>query len=102
MSLTLPRFHIPLPRGYNFTDERIGVIHLISFLNDIERITALNYEPSDDDVIRARLLTLRVREDSFCIEQGTLADRSYLSGVRWLFPNHLVGQVHLPFKTYPG
>jgi hypothetical protein len=40
--------------GYVFT--------LSSFLNDIERIASRNYEPSDDDVIRARLRTLGVQE----------------------------------------
>ena len=74
MSLALPRFfHIPLPRGCNFTDEIIGIVRLISFLNDIERIAARNYEPSDDDVIRARLRTLGVQEYSFWVEQGALA-----------------------------
>lgn len=41
-----------------------------SFLNDIERITKRDYEPSDDDVIRARLRTVGVQEYSFSIEQG--------------------------------
>jgi len=57
----------------NFTDERIATAHLISFLNDIERVAARNYEPSDDDVIRARLRTLGVQEYSFWVEQGALA-----------------------------
>jgi hypothetical protein len=77
MSFVLPRyFHIPLPRECNFTDERIGIVRLISFLNDIERIATRNYEPSDDDVIRARLRTLGVQEYSFWVEQGTLAVHS--------------------------
>lgn len=77
MSFVLPPyFHIPLPRGCNFTDERIGIVPLISFLNDIERIATRNYEPSDDDVIRARLRTLGVQEYSFWVEQGTLAVHS--------------------------
>jgi hypothetical protein len=42
-------------------------------LNDIERIAARNYEPSDNDVIRARLRTLGVQEYSFWVEQGGLA-----------------------------
>jgi guanine nucleotide-binding protein subunit alpha len=49
------------------------LFHLISFLNDIERIAARNYQPSDDDVIRARLRTLGVQEYSFWVEQGALA-----------------------------
>jgi len=40
------------------------------FLNDIERIATRNYEPSDDDVIRARLRTLGVQEYSFWVEQA--------------------------------
>jgi len=40
------------------------------FLNDIERVAARNYEPSDDDVIRARLRTLGVQEYSFWVEQA--------------------------------
>lgn len=43
---------------------------MCSFLNDIERITKRDYEPSDDDVIRARLRTVGVQEYSFSIEQG--------------------------------
>ena len=40
----------------------INFILLSSFLNDLERIATRNYEPSDDDVIRARLRTLGVQE----------------------------------------
>jgi hypothetical protein len=40
-------------------------------LNDIERIATLDYEPSDNDVIRARLRTLGVQEYSFWVEQST-------------------------------
>ncbi|KAI6001591.1 G-alpha-domain-containing protein [Pisolithus orientalis] len=32
------------------------------FLNDLQRVTALNYIPSDDDVLRARLKTVGVSE----------------------------------------
>jgi len=32
------------------------------FLNDVERIASRSYEPSDDDVVRARLRTLGVQE----------------------------------------
>ena len=41
-----------------------------SFLNDIERIATRDYEPSDNDVIRARLRTLGVQEYSFWVEQS--------------------------------
>ncbi|KAH9957824.1 guanine nucleotide binding protein, alpha subunit [Russula dissimulans] len=40
------------------------------FLNDIERIASRDYEPSDNDVIRARLRTLGVQEYSFWVEQA--------------------------------
>lgn len=80
MSPVLPRFfHTPLPHGRNFTDERVGIVRLISFLNDIERIAIRDYEPSDDDVIRARLRTLGVQEYSFWVEQGALAIHSHRS-----------------------
>ena len=42
-----------------------------SFLNDIERIATRDYEPSDHDVIRARLRTLGVQEYRFWVEQST-------------------------------
>ncbi|THH04740.1 hypothetical protein EW145_g5299 [Phellinidium pouzarii] len=40
------------------------------YLNDVERITALKYIPTDDDVLRARLKTLGVVEHSFTIKDG--------------------------------
>ncbi|KAI0056839.1 G-alpha-domain-containing protein [Artomyces pyxidatus] len=40
------------------------------FLNDIERIAKRDYEPSDDDIIRARLRTLGVQEYKFYVEQA--------------------------------
>lgn len=33
-----------------------------SFLNDLDRIATYGYEPSDDDVVRARLRTLGIQE----------------------------------------
>lgn len=33
-----------------------------SFLDDLDRIATRNYEPSDDDIVRARLRTLGVQE----------------------------------------
>jgi hypothetical protein len=38
------------------------LVVLYSFLNDVERIASRSYEPSDDDVVRARLRTLGVQE----------------------------------------
>jgi guanine nucleotide-binding protein alpha-1 subunit len=64
-------------------------LRLISFLNDVERIAARNYEPSDSDVIRARLRTLGVQEYSFWVEQGALA-------VHFLRSNGFKLKPHLP------
>ncbi|KIY63155.1 G-alpha-domain-containing protein [Cylindrobasidium torrendii FP15055 ss-10] len=38
------------------------------FLNDLERVTALRYSPSDDDVLKARLKTVGVAEYKFEME----------------------------------
>ncbi|PFH48860.1 hypothetical protein AMATHDRAFT_148943 [Amanita thiersii Skay4041] len=40
------------------------------FLNDAERIASWNYQPTDDDVIRARLRTLGVQEYKFIFDHG--------------------------------
>lgn len=40
------------------------------FLPDGERIAVRNYQPSDDDIIRARLRTLGVQEYKFIFENG--------------------------------
>ncbi|KAI0312036.1 G-alpha-domain-containing protein [Amylostereum chailletii] len=40
------------------------------FLNDIKRVAARDYEPSDADVVRARLRTLGVQEYSFNVEES--------------------------------
>ncbi|KAI0027725.1 G-alpha-domain-containing protein [Vararia minispora EC-137] len=39
------------------------------FLNDIERVARTGYEPSDNDVVRARLRTLGVQQYNFLVEQ---------------------------------
>lgn len=49
------------------------------FLNDLERITALKYLPSDDDVLRARLKTVGVAEYKFYMEVPTGRD----TGAEW-------------------
>lgn len=41
-----------------------------SFLNDIDRIAVRDYEPSDDDIVRARLRTMGVQEYRFMFERG--------------------------------
>ncbi|KAF9458709.1 guanine nucleotide binding protein, alpha subunit [Collybia nuda] len=40
------------------------------FLNETERIASRNYQPTDDDVIRARLRTLGVQEYRFIFDHG--------------------------------
>ncbi|OCH90781.1 G-protein alpha subunit [Obba rivulosa] len=42
------------------------------FLNDAGRIATMNYEPTDDDIVRARLRTLGVEEHRFTMEGGAL------------------------------
>ncbi|KAI0633636.1 G-alpha-domain-containing protein [Trametes polyzona] len=48
------------------------------FLNDVSRIAARDYQPSDDDVVRARLRTMGVQEHRIMFEKGSDA------GVEWL------------------
>ncbi|PIL25815.1 hypothetical protein GSI_11568 [Ganoderma sinense ZZ0214-1] len=43
------------------------------FLNDIDRIASRDYEPSDDDVVRARLRTLGVQEHKIKFASGPAA-----------------------------
>ncbi|KAI6160983.1 guanine nucleotide binding protein, alpha subunit, partial [Pisolithus thermaeus] len=40
------------------------------FLNDIDRIVSRDYEPSDDDVVRARLRSVGVQEYKFTVAAG--------------------------------
>ncbi|KAI0350747.1 G-protein alpha subunit [Trametes cingulata] len=42
------------------------------FLNDAGRVAAINYEPTDDDIVRARVRTLGVEEHHFTMESGAL------------------------------
>ncbi|KAF8742334.1 hypothetical protein AX14_005200 [Amanita brunnescens Koide BX004] len=48
-----------------------------SFLEDLDRITALNYEPTDQDIIRARIRTIGAEEHIFQIETGSQAGTVY-------------------------
>ena len=41
-----------------------------SFINDAERIANRDYQPTDDDVIRARLRTIGVQEYRFVFDHG--------------------------------
>ncbi|KAF8628588.1 hypothetical protein AX17_005983 [Amanita inopinata Kibby_2008] len=47
------------------------------FLNDAERIATWNYQPTDDDVIRARLRTLGVQEYKFIFDHGRAVGREW-------------------------
>lgn len=40
------------------------------FLNEAARVAALNYDPTDDDIVRARVRTLGVEEHRFTMESG--------------------------------
>ncbi|KAH9924391.1 guanine nucleotide binding protein, alpha subunit [Fomitopsis serialis] len=48
------------------------------FLNDVARVAARNYEPSDEDVVRARLRTMGVQEYRFKFDKGLDADREWI------------------------
>ncbi|KAH9913679.1 G-alpha-domain-containing protein [Epithele typhae] len=48
------------------------------FLDDVRRITQFDYEPSDDDVVRARLRTMGVQEHRFVFERGLETEREWL------------------------
>jgi hypothetical protein len=44
-----------------------------SFINDSDRIARRDYQPTDDDVIRARLRTLGVQEYKFIFDHGMVS-----------------------------
>ncbi|EPT02660.1 hypothetical protein FOMPIDRAFT_52231 [Fomitopsis schrenkii] len=48
------------------------------FLNDVARVAARDYEPSDADVVRARLRTMGVQEYRFKPDKGLEADREWI------------------------
>ncbi|KAF8512067.1 guanine nucleotide binding protein, alpha subunit [Gautieria morchelliformis] len=48
------------------------------FMNDLDRILAEGYEPSDEDVMRARLRTMGVQEHKFCFETGTEVGQEWI------------------------
>lgn len=41
-----------------------------SFLDDVDRIADTNFEPSDSDILRARLRTIGVQEYRFFLDRG--------------------------------
>ncbi|KAL5495940.1 hypothetical protein ACEPAI_1404 [Sanghuangporus weigelae] len=48
------------------------------FLDDVERVAAIDYSPSDDDVVRARLRTMGVQEYRFVFDKGSEAGQEWL------------------------
>ena len=42
----------------------------LSFMDDVDRIVARDYEPSDQDVVKARLRTVGVQEYNLTIPGG--------------------------------
>ncbi|KAH9858648.1 G-alpha-domain-containing protein [Lenzites betulinus] len=48
------------------------------FLNDVARVAARDYQPSDDDVVRARLRTMGVQEHRIKFEKGSDAGSEWL------------------------
>ncbi|KAJ6602208.1 guanine nucleotide-binding protein alpha-4 subunit [Mycena sp. CBHHK59/15] len=48
------------------------------FLDSIERVTALSYEPTDDDILKARLKTLGVSEHHFNLKAGNMVPQSWI------------------------
>ncbi|GJE90625.1 G-protein alpha subunit [Phanerochaete sordida] len=51
------------------------------FLNDAMRVSAAVYEPTDDDIVRARLRTLGVEEHRFTMESGASGSEWYIYDV---------------------
>ncbi|KAF8813717.1 guanine nucleotide-binding protein alpha-4 subunit [Phlegmacium glaucopus] len=47
------------------------------FLNSIERVTALKYIPTDDDILRARLKTLGISEHRFTLMAGSMLSHDW-------------------------
>ncbi|EKM50981.1 uncharacterized protein PHACADRAFT_262889 [Phanerochaete carnosa HHB-10118-sp] len=51
------------------------------FLNDAARVSSTGYEPTDDDIVRARLRTLGVEEHRFAMESGASGQEWYIYDV---------------------
>ncbi|KAF8589162.1 G-alpha-domain-containing protein [Ramaria rubella] len=47
------------------------------FLNDLNRIIAFDYTPTDDDILRTRIRTLGVKETRFILESGLDAGQKW-------------------------
>ncbi|KZT30067.1 G-alpha-domain-containing protein [Neolentinus lepideus HHB14362 ss-1] len=52
------------------------------FLDDVDRIATFNYEPTDDDILRARVRTLGVEEHHLVMQSGNLVATSKF-GTEW-------------------
>ncbi|KAJ3494191.1 hypothetical protein NLJ89_g10859 [Agrocybe chaxingu] len=50
------------------------------FLNDIDRIASLDYEPTDQDIVRARLRTTGVQEYRFTLDKAN----GVAAGLEWI------------------
>lgn len=50
----------------------------VSFLTDVERITARNYVPTDDDILRARIKTIGVTEHKLTINAPSSVAKEWL------------------------
>ncbi|KDQ53612.1 hypothetical protein JAAARDRAFT_39301 [Jaapia argillacea MUCL 33604] len=48
------------------------------FLDDVQRIASRDYEPSDNDIVRARLRTMGVQEYKMKFEKGSEAGREWI------------------------
>ncbi|KAI0745129.1 G-alpha-domain-containing protein [Earliella scabrosa] len=48
------------------------------YLNDVKRVAARDYQPSDADVVRARLRTMGVQEHRFVFEKGAESGQEWL------------------------
>uniref|UniRef100_A0A0W0FWU8 Guanine nucleotide-binding protein alpha-4 subunit n=1 Tax=Moniliophthora roreri TaxID=221103 RepID=A0A0W0FWU8_MONRR len=62
------------------------------FLDSLERVTALKYIPTDDDILRARLKTIGVSEHRFHLKAGNMLSRDWrvfdVGGARSLRGEH--------------
>ena len=64
-----------------------------SFINDSDRIARRDYQPTDDDVIRARLRTLGVQEYKFIFDHGMFCRSPLISLTYFLaHPGRTMGQ----------
>ena len=56
-----------------------------SFMGQLDRIAARSYDPSDDDIVKARLRTLGVQENRIKFGKGTVPCAPLISGqIRYL------------------